>query len=771
MLKLYNTNGVEEYPLTDIENFYITHVFEGMDTINFDISPGHPLYKKIGEEIKVSYGDNDYLIKAINRRKAVSTVTCELDLDFLKETFHKKYNSGSKTIVEILTSILPAGWSILNQSLGTVSKTIELEGVNNYDIFLECQNTYDLVYEINKKDKTVKLVNPDDTMNYGTYFTDELNLTQLEFKGSTTDFVTRLYPYGKDDLTIKNVNSGVEYVENFSYTNKIISAIWKDEKYTSAQNLKDAALKKIAELAYPVRSYTCTVLDLAKTGSEYSFLTIRMYDRVTLIDRENGIRVEHKVVEYKEYPEEPEKNIITLSTVPKKIQTSIKSVSAQIEKANYEGGFMQRAIKTATELITGQSGGYVVLDPAEKPERILIMNTDNKETATKVWQWNLSGLGYSSNGIQGPYGLAMTMNGQIVADYVATGTLSSILIQSDNYIANTRGMRINLNNGTIDSRNFKIAEDGTVTISSSSIPIPPSHVSQLTNDSGYQNSGGVTTIIGNTVTTGYVNALRITAGRIVVPGVFDAVASTGYVYIGGWNVISGAIYNGIPYNGAKNSNSTGMGTYGSNWAFWAGNGKFSVKQTGSVVLEDVVMNGGSTSGVTCKIHDISNQYWTDLFGSGIQLRRNGYGNVFSINYSGATCFQNASNQAVYSAMYGDSVVVVANGSGYVMSASGVSPSSLAELKANIVKQENFLDDVMNTDVYEFEYKGLMKEGVRYKKYGFIIGDNYNVSDKVLAENKQGVELYSSIGVLWGGVKELSDIVSGLEERIGVLENG
>lgn len=461
MLRLYNTSGLPEYPLTDIENFHITHGNGGLDTVNFDISPKHPLYSKIAEEIKVDYGDNDYLIKSINRRRTLSTITCELDLDFLKAIFYKNYYSGSKTIVKILTSILP-GWGITNQSLATISRTIELEGVTNYDIFWECQNVYGLVYEINKKHKTVKLINPEDTLNYGAYFTDELNLTQLEFKGSTTDYVTRLYPYGKDDLTIASVNGGLEYVQNLSYTNKVISAYWKDDRYTVAQNLKDDAIKKLSELAYPVRSYNCTVLDLAKVSTEYDFLTIRMYDRVTLIDRESQLRVEHKIVEYKEYPDEPDKNVITLSTVPKKIQTSIKSVSAQIEKANQVGGFMQQAIKNATALITGQIGGYVVLDPAEKPERILIMDTPDKETATNVWQWNVNGLGYSSSGIDGPYGLAITMDGKIVADYITSGILTTILMQSDNYVAGSKGLKINLNNGTIDSKNLKVDVNGNM---------------------------------------------------------------------------------------------------------------------------------------------------------------------------------------------------------------------------------------------------------------------------------------------------------------------
>ncbi|MDE5582797.1 MAG: hypothetical protein K2J08_03735 [Ruminococcus sp.] len=73
----------------------------------------------------------------------------------------------------------------------------------------------------------------------------------------------------------------------------------------------------------------------------------------------------------------------------------------------------------ATSLITNAITGFVVV----RPDEILIMDTDDIETATKVWRWNSVGLGYSSNGYNGEYGLAMTMNGQIVADFIAAGSM------------------------------------------------------------------------------------------------------------------------------------------------------------------------------------------------------------------------------------------------------------------------------------------------------------------------------------------------------------
>lgn len=94
----------------------------------------------------------------------------------------------------------------------------------------------------------------------------------------------------------------------------------------------------------------------------------------------------------------------------------------------------------ATELITGNRGGYVILrdsDGDDQPDEILIMNTPDINTATKVWRWNNAGLGYSSNGYEGPYGTAMTSDGEIVADFIKAGIISDI--QGNSTIDMTNG--------------------------------------------------------------------------------------------------------------------------------------------------------------------------------------------------------------------------------------------------------------------------------------------------------------------------------------------
>lgn len=84
------------------------------------------------------------------------------------------------------------------------------------------------------------------------------------------------------------------------------------------------------------------------------------------------------------------------------------------------------AIATNTDLITGNSGGYVVLnrDANGYPYEILIMDTADITTATKVWRWNASGLGYSSTGYNGTYTTALSSAGIFNTDFIAANSLS-----------------------------------------------------------------------------------------------------------------------------------------------------------------------------------------------------------------------------------------------------------------------------------------------------------------------------------------------------------
>ncbi len=192
------------------------------------------------------------------------------------------------------------------------------------------------------------------------------------------------------------------------------------------------------------------------------FERVALCDTVTVYFENLGINAVAKVIktEYDSLAERFTKIEIgdakssltdTISGIKESINDTQKSLT-ESEKAASEA--LQNAIARATDRITGNSGGHVVLYPPNYPQEILIMDSPDKETALRVWRWNSSGLGYSSKGYNGPFGLAMTMDGEIVADYITTGTLNAINI-----------LGCTIKGGSLDiNDNFKVDSDGNAYI-------------------------------------------------------------------------------------------------------------------------------------------------------------------------------------------------------------------------------------------------------------------------------------------------------------------
>lgn len=118
--------------------------------------------------------------------------------------------------------------------------------------------------------------------------------------------------------------------------------------------------------------------------------------------------------------------------------------------------YLKEEQQVATNLINNALGGYVVKRPGE----LLIMDTEDIATATKVWRWNSSGLGYSPTGYNGPYQTAITIDGHIVANFINTGELDANLIKVGSITSKAGDTTINVENGSFNFGN-KFVYDGT----------------------------------------------------------------------------------------------------------------------------------------------------------------------------------------------------------------------------------------------------------------------------------------------------------------------
>lgn len=336
VLKVFYNNDI--YVYKDIDNtFFITKSYDGMRYIQFDISTDHHIYKYLSEETRFEYNGQYYLINGINERSSakISTINAELDLTGLESQIISK-TFKTTSFYNVCKDILSGtGWKIVDAELVSKRTTLEITDKTPLEVLDTCTNStaYNACYDFDTINKTIYCIKPhNNTDPKGTFFSDELNLSELNFKGSSSGIVTKLYAYGKDGLSIKSVNGGKEYIENHSYTNKVVAQVWRDERYTDAQSLYDDAVVKLAALAVPERSYTCKVVDLAKTNpSKYGdLLSYDLYDVVTLIDRNRRTRINHRIVEVKEYPADATLNTVTLSTIAGKVTGKITSLNNRL---------------------------------------------------------------------------------------------------------------------------------------------------------------------------------------------------------------------------------------------------------------------------------------------------------------------------------------------------------------------------------------------------------------------------------------------------------
>lgn len=463
IIRIYDSSG-KVHCLSNVENGKIEHEEDGCDKLSFLIDTNDPDYILIKEEAKVVYGDNNWLIKKIQD----DSVECEIDFDFLKESLLIGHSYKEATLSEVLAGVMPVGWTVTGAELCEATAKQSYEYATPYDVVYDCMSIFDVRFLWKTRTKELEIRIPSQIAPAGKYISDQLNLKSLTFQGSTMDFATRLYCYGKDGTNIMSVNDDKPYIDNNSYSSKVVVAYWSDERYTIPKNLKEAGEKKLAEIAVPVRSYECSVKDLARQSEKYGILSIAMHDKMTLVSSERSLRVVYSVIRYVEYPDSPEDNVVTLSTVPETIQRmtqkSEEKIQQEITKTveiikSETSAELAEAINKATQAITGNSGGYVVLFPANNPQEILIMNKPLREEADKIWRWNLNGLGYSKNGYDGPYELAMTMDGEINASMITTGTLQAIEIKA----CTITGGSLNINDKCkIDSDGHLEAEGATL---------------------------------------------------------------------------------------------------------------------------------------------------------------------------------------------------------------------------------------------------------------------------------------------------------------------
>lgn len=488
MLKVYNPNNpADVIPLPiDDDKRYVTHKYNGYDTLSFEIESNNPLYRYIVEEAKIEDDKNRYVIKNIDEHSNFVTIRCDIDLDDWKTEIIYEYRRTRYYLTQVIDEILPAGWSVEWRCTSTKRTTIEgitgepMKAVTPLDILWKASEVWSVVFNFEVLSKTLIIIDPSTYTSSGVFFTDEINIKSIGFVGSSDRYATRLYAFGAKDeegnpMTFADINYGKPYVENYTYSNKIICVGWSDERYSVKENLLEAAKQKLEQICMPSRSYDCEACDLKDD--------IWMYKVVTLVDRVRRTRVDHQIVEWKEYPNN-QMDTITISKTAPNIESFISNVKNDLEanaKDNNETmqKLLNEAVENATGKITGSNGGnFLWIFDANGNLTELVNLTDSMDinTAKSVWRWNKAGLGHSNDGYNGAMTLALLADGSINANVITSGNLTANIIKAGVLSDVAGNTSWNLETGeltskrlVVDSENFKLNENGHAILKSAEL--------------------------------------------------------------------------------------------------------------------------------------------------------------------------------------------------------------------------------------------------------------------------------------------------------------
>lgn len=369
------------------------------------------------------------------------------------------------------------------------------------------------------------------------------NITDINQENNLETVVTGIVPFWADTegniVTLPEKSVDSSYASSYPFKRTVPVDFSSDYQNAPTQ----------AQLRAKAQSYiTANKVGIPKINIKVSFVALwqteeykdiapleRVYlcDTVHVVFEKYNINASAKVIAYEWDVLRERYNNIELGEARSKLSSTIAEIGDIARQGTTEvKSEMQKAIDNATKLITGNKGGYVILKPDAngEPEEILVMNTKDITTATKLWRWNLSGLGYSGTGYSGPYGTAITMDGAIVADYITAGEMSAARIKAGILTDLAGKFSLDMTTGALSM------SDGTF-----SGTIQGSSISGSTITSS-KTSGGVTKttkIEDGTITT---NDLQATAGT------FKGTVSAGTVSGG---TVSGAAISGGTISGTS----------------------------------------------------------------------------------------------------------------------------------------------------------------------------------------------------------------------------
>lgn len=298
------------------------------------------------------------------------------------------------------------------------------------------------------------------------------NLTGIEFNLDFSTVATRIMPQGANELLLDEKYVDSPLINNYFtpiYKKIDFSNVAVDENTTleEAQDLLREEVNKLfaAGLDKPEISIKVDFVELSKCieYKDYSNLeSCGLGDTVKAIIPELNLDLETRIVKTVYNCALERYTTLELGNIKTDFVSNqskvINEINNVVSNVNPES-ILSKAKEEATEIINHPFNGNIYID--KNTGVLYLMDTNDISTAKNIWKWSLGGLGFSENGVNGPYETAITQDGSIVADFITSGKINTSLIEGYEQLL------LQVENNEEDIAQLSIATDGIKSTTSS----------------------------------------------------------------------------------------------------------------------------------------------------------------------------------------------------------------------------------------------------------------------------------------------------------------
>ena len=271
-----------------------------------------------------------------------------------------------------------------------------------------------------------------------------VNLLDYTEDLSAEDITTAIIPLGKEidgdenDILkkytdIQSVNDGKNYLvskeakDEFGWVCRVIR--WDD--VTVPENLLRKGAAWLKDNQFEMVELALSAVDLSEFGMPIE--TIECGDRVRCIAYPFGMDRIFPVMKQTIPLQKPGEIKVVLGSNQAKgyIQSSQDAVRQLKEESLVTRKIDNERVQSAIDNLKAQmnisEGGYKLTeyDSSGRWLRDLYMDTPDKNTATKVLQVNMNGIGGSNSGYEGPYAVGMTLDGMIYGNRIMSHSIDA----------------------------------------------------------------------------------------------------------------------------------------------------------------------------------------------------------------------------------------------------------------------------------------------------------------------------------------------------------